>query len=296
MASLKDLRDRIDSVKSTKKITSAMKLVAGARLKRARLAAESSRPYALRMQEVVENITDSIEDRESFPDIVKGKETDKVHLIVLMTSDRGLCGGFNSSLAKLAKKKIAELSNLNKTIKILCIGRKGHDQLKRDFLNLIIDTIFLSSHAKIDFEFAERVSSKIIGMYKNSEFDSSSIIYSLFKSPLKQEAHVKQIIPAINEEKKIEKSKDDNEKNLYDYEPDEKEVLENLIPNNISVQIYRGLLENAAGEQGARMTAMDSATRNAGELIDSLTLNYNRSRQAQITKELIEVISGAEAV
>ena len=296
MASLKDLRDRIDSVKSTKKITSAMKLVAGARLKRAQTAAESSRPYALRMQEVVDNITDSIKNPESFPDIVKGKETDKVHLIVLMTSDRGLCGGFNSSLAKLAKKKIAELSNLNKTIKILCIGRKGHDQLKRDFLNLIIDTIFLSSHPKIDFEFAERVSSKIIGMYENGEFDSSSIIYSLFKSPLKQEAHVRQIIPAVNDEKKIEKSKDDNERKLYDYEPDEKEVLENLIPNNISVQIYRGLLENAAGEQGARMTAMDSATRNAGELIDSLTLNYNRSRQAQITKELIEVISGAEAV
>ena len=295
MASLKDLRDRINSVQSTKKITSAMKLVAGARLKKAQIEAESSRPYVNRMQTIIDNVTSNV-NMENAPEIIKGKENNKIHLIVLMTSDRGLCGGFNSAITKLAKKKVKNLLNSNKTVKIFCIGKKGLDHLKREFNELIIDSIPISSQKRIDYEFAAKISNKILLMYENEEFDVAHTVFSLFKSAIKQEAQLKQIIPVLESDENISKKDKKNDDAIYEYEPEEEEVLKNLVPQNVAIQIFSGLLENAAGEQGARMTAMDNATRNAGELIDTLRLNYNRSRQAQITKELIEVISGAEAV
>ena len=295
MASLKDLRDRISSVQSTKKITSAMKLVAGARLKKAQKEAESSRPYVNRMQTIIDNVTSNI-NKENAPEIIKGKENNKTHLIVLMTSDRGLCGGFNSAITKLAKKKIKNLLNSNKTVKIFCIGKKGLDHLKREFNELIIDSIPISTQKRIDYEFAAKISNKILLMYENEEFDVAHTVFSLFKSAIKQEAQLKQIIPVLDGDENISKKDEKKDDAIYEYEPEEEEVLKNLVPQNVAIQIFSGLLENAAGEQGARMTAMDNATRNAGELIDTLRLNYNRSRQAQITKELIEVISGAEAV
>ena len=295
MASLKDLRDRISSVQSTKKITSAMKLVAGARLKKAQTEAESSRPYTNRMQEIIDNVTSNI-NMENAPEIIKGKENSKSHLIVLMTSDRGLCGGFNTAITKLAKIKIKKLLTSNKTVKIICVGKKGLDHLKREFNELIIDSILISTQKKIDYEFATKISNKILLMYENEKFDVAHIIFSLFKSANKQEAQLKQIIPVLEGDGNISKKDEKKDDTIYEYEPEEEEVLKSLVPKNVAIQIFSGLLENAAGEQGARMTAMDSATRNAGELIDTLTLNYNRSRQAQITKELIEVISGAEAV
>ena len=298
MSSLKDLRNRINGVISTKKITAAMKLVAGARLKRAHIAATASRPYVAKLEEIINNITSSVQNIEIFPKIVKGSESNKIHLIVLITSDRGLCGSFNTAMARLAKKRINELLNSNKIVKILCIGKKGYNQLKREYKDLIIDTIILPYKSnKVDYEFAQKISHRILMMYENDKFDFVSIIFSLFRSPLKQEPQLKQIIPVLNNDENTTKNSVESiDKEIYEYEPEEEYILKNLIPHNISIQIYRGLLENAAGEEGARMTAMDNATRNAGELIDSLTLNYNRSRQAQITKELIEVISGAEAV
>jgi len=298
MPSLKDLRNRINGVISTKKITTAMKLVAGARLKRAQIAATTSRPYVVKMQELINNITSSVKNIETLPKIIKGSETNKIHLIILITSDRGLCGGFNTAIARLAKKRIKELLNSNKIVQILCIGKKGYNQLKREYKDLIIDTIILPYKSnKVDYEFAQKISHRILMMYENDKFDFVSIIFSLFRSPLKQEPQLKQIIPVLNNDENTTKNSDESrDKRIYEYEPEEEYILKNLIPHNISIQIYRGLLENAAGEEGARMIAMDNATRNAGELIDSLTLNYNRSRQAQITKELIEVISGAEAV
>ena len=296
MASLKDLRDRINSVQSTKKITSAMKLVAGARLKKAQLEAESSRPYADRMQSIINNVTSNLKNIENASEIIKGKENVKNHLIVVMTSDRGLCGGFNTAITKLAKNKIKDLLKLNKNVKIFCVGKKGLDHLKREFNDLIVESIPISNQKKIDYEFARKISDKILHMYENEEFDNAHIVFSLFKSAIKQEAQLKQIIPILESTENSSKVNENNNDAIYEYEPEEEEVLKNLVPQNISIQIFSGLLENAAGEQGARMTAMDNATRNAGELIDTLTLNYNRSRQAQITKELIEVISGAEAV
>ena len=298
MPSLKHLRNRISGVKSTKKITSAMKLVAGARLKRAQIAATTSRPYVAKIEGLINNITSSVQNIENLPKIVKGSESNKIHLIILITSDRGLCGGFNTAIARLAKKRINELLNSNKIVQILCIGKKGYNQLKREYKDLIIDTIILPYKSnKVDYEFAQKISHRILMMYENDKFDFVSIIFSLFRSPLKQEPQLKQIIPVLNNDENTTKNSDESrDKKIYEYEPEEEYILKNLIPHNISIQIYRGLLENAAGEEGARMTAMDNATRNAGELIDSLTLNYNRSRQAQITKELIEVISGAEAV
>ena len=298
MSSLKDLRNRINGVISTKKITAAMKLVAGARLKRAHIAATASRPYVAKLEEIINNITSSVQNIEIFPKIVKGSESNKIHLIVLITSDRGLCGSFNTAMARLAKKRINELLNSNKIVKILCIGKKGYNQLKREYKDLIINTIVLPYKSnEVDYEFAQKVSHRVLMMYENDKFDSASIIFSLFRSPLKQEPQLKQIIPVLNNDENTTKNSVESiDKEIYEYEPEEEYILKNLIPHNISIQIYRGLLENAAGEEGARMIAMDNATRNAEELIDVLTLNYNRSRQAQITKELIEVISGSEAI
>ena len=298
MPSLKDLRNRINGVISTKKITTAMKLVAGARLKRAQIAATTSRPYVVKMQELINNITSSVKNIETLPKIIKGSESNKIHLIILITSDRGLCGGFNTAMARLAKKRINELLNSNKIVQILCIGKKGYNQLKREYKDLIIDTIILPYKSnKVDYEFAQKISHRILMMYENDKFDFVSIIFSLFRSPLKQEPQLKQIIPVLNNDENTTKNSVESiDKEIYEYEPEEEYILKNLIPHNISIQIYRGLLENAAGEEGARMIAMDNATRNAEELIDVLRLNYNRSRQAQITKELIEVISGSEAI
>ena len=298
MPSLKHLRNRISGVKSTKKITSAMKLVAGARLKRAQIAATTSRPYVAKIEGLINNITSSVQNIENLPKIVKGSEFNKIHLIVLITSDRGLCGSFNTAMVKLAKKRINELLNSNKIVKILCVGKKGYNQLKREYKDIIIDTIILPYKSdKVDYEFAQKISHRILMMHENNEFDFASIVFSLFQSPLKQEPQLKQIIPVLNNDERATKNNLESiDKKIYEYEPEEEYILKDLVPLNISIQIYRGLLENAAGEEGARMIAMDNATRNAGELIDSLTLNYNRSRQAQITKELIEVISGAEAV
>ena len=298
MPSLKHLRNRISGVKSTKKITSAMKLVAGARLKRAQIAATTSRPYVAKIEGLINNITSSVQNIENLPKIVKGSESNKIHLIVLITSDRGLCGSFNTAMVKLAKKRINELLNSNKIVKILCVGKKGYNQLKREYQDIIIDTIILPYKSdKVDYEFAQKISHKILMMHENDEFDFASIVFSLFQSPLKQEPQLKQIIPVLNNDEKATKNNLESiDKKIYEYEPEEEYILKDLVPLNISIQIYRGLLENAAGEEGARMIAMDNATRNAEELIDLLTLNYNRSRQAQITKELIEVISGAEAV
>ena len=298
MSSLKDLRNRINGVISTKKITAAMKLVAGARLKRAHIAATASRPYVAKLEEIINNITSSVQNIEIFPKIVKGSESNKIHLIVLITSDRGLCGSFNTAIARLAKKRINELLNSNKIVKILCIGKKGYNQLKREYKDLIINTIVLPYKSnEVDYEFAQKVSHRILMMYENDKFDSASIIFSLFRSPLKQEPQLKQIIPVLNNDENTTKNSVESiDKEIYEYEPEEEYILKNLIPHNISIQIYMGLLENAAGEEGARMIAMDNATRNAEELIDVLRLNYNRSRQAQITRELIEVISGSEAI
>jgi len=298
MPSLKHLRNRISGVKSTKKITSAMKLVAGARLKRAQIAATTSRPYVAKIEGLINNITSSVQNIENLPKIVKGSESNKIHLIVLITSDRGLCGSFNTAMVKLAKKRINELLNSNKIVKILCVGKKGYNQLKREYQDIIIDTIILPYKSdKVDYEFAQKISHRILMMHENNEFDFASIVFSLFQSPLKQEPQLKQIIPVLNNDEKATKNNLESiDKKIYEYEPEEEYILKDLVPLNISIQIYRGLLENAAGEEGARMIAMDNATRNADELIDLLTLNYNRSRQAQITKELIEVISGAEAV
>ena len=298
MSSLKDLRNRINGVISTKKITAAMKLVAGARLKRAHIAATASRPYVAKLEEIINNITSSVQNIEIFPKIVKGSESNKIHLIVLITSDRGLCGSFNTAMARLAKKRINELLNSNKIVKILCIGKKGYNQLKREYKDLIINTIVLPYKSnEVDYEFAQKISHRILMMYENDKFDSASIIFSLFRSPLKQEPQLKQIIPVLNNDENTTKNSVESiDKEIYEYEPEEEYILKNLIPHNISIQIYRGLLENAAGEEGARMIAMDNATRNAEELIDVLRLNYNRSRQAQITRELIEVISGSEAI
>tara|TARA_Y100000590_G_scaffold374833_1_gene439410 strand:+ start:805 stop:1695 length:891 start_codon:yes stop_codon:yes gene_type:complete len=296
MANLKDLRDRINSVQSTKKITSAMKLVAGARLKKAQTEAESSRPYANRMQTIIDNVTSNIKNMENAPEIIKGKENNKTHLIIVMTSDRGLCGGFNTAITKLVKNKIKNLLSSNKNIKIFCVGKKGQDHLKREYNDFIVDFVPISLQKKIDYEFATKISNKILLMYENQEFDVAHIFFSLFKSAIKQEAQLKQIIPVLTDVENTQKKDENKNDEIYEYEPEEEEVLKNLVPQNVAIQIFSGLLENAAGEQGARMTAMDNATRNAGELIDTLKLNYNRSRQAQITNELIEVISGAEAV
>ena len=249
------------------------------------------------MQAIIDNVTSNIQNIENAPEIIKGKENSKTHLIVLMTSDRGLCGGFNTAITKLAKAKIKKLLNSNKTVKILCVGKKGFDYLKREFKELIIDLILISTQKKIDYEFAAKISNKILLMYENEEFDIAHIIFSLFKSAIKQDTQLKQIIPVLHDDiENFSKKNENKDYVIYEYEPEEEEVLKNLVPQNVAIQIFSGLLENAAGEQGARMTAMDSATRNAEELIDTLKLNYNRSRQAQITNDLIEVISGAEVV
>ena len=294
MANLKSLKIRINSVKATQKITKAMKMVAASKLRRAQEAAEAGRPYAERMERIIASLGASVEGRDDAPALLAGTGKDDVHMIVLATADRGLCGGFNSSLARAARRRIVELRGEGKTVKLLCVGRKGYDALKREFDSIIHDTITFAGVRQISFgDQALPISTTLQQMYADGEFDVCSIFYNRFESALVQTVTEQQLIPTPLPEAA---ESVDLGGAAYEYEPDENEILEDLLPRNMAVQVYRALLENAASEQGARMTAMDNATRNAGEMIDKLTLTYNRQRQAAITTELIEIISGAEAL
>ena len=289
MASLKDMRVRIAATKATQKITKAMQMVAASKLRRAQAAAEAARPYAERMEKVLGNIASSVTDISSAPPLLAGTGKDQVHLMVVCTAERGLCGAFNSSIVRLAREKINAAIGQGKTIKILCVGRKGAEQLRRQFSQQIIDIIELRVKA-LAFEHAEKVGEKVLELYANGEFDVATLFFSRFRSVVAQIPTALQIIPPVFETKAEEAGVS------YEYEPDELDILTELLPRNISVQVFRALLENAASEQGARMSAMDNATRNAGEMIRKQTITYNRTRQAMITKELIEIISGAEAL
>jgi len=294
MASLKELRNRIASVKATQKITKAMQMVAAAKLRRAQTAAEAARPYAERMEAVLANLAKALEGREGGSPLMVGTGKDKVHLLVVCTSERGLCGGFNSAIVRLAREHINRILADGNEVKIFCVGKKGYDQLRRHYQGLIIETIEFRGVRQLTFEHAEQVSRKILSLFDEGGFDVATLFFSRFKSVISQIPTAQQIIPAsIPTESEAGV---DLGGAVYEYEPDEDEILTDLLPLNITVQVFKALLENAASEQGARMSAMDSATRNAGEMIGKLTLNYNRTRQAQITKELIEIISGAEAL
>lgn len=292
MASLKELRNRIASVQATQKITRAMQMVAASKLRRAQEAAEAARPYADRMGAVLGNLAASINDVETAPKLLAGTGSDKRHLLIVATAERGLCGGFNSSIARLAREDAQKLMAAGKQVQILCVGRKGYDVLKRYFGKELLDPVSYQGLKSIGFDQAQEVASRVLADFDADTFDMCTLYYSKFENVISQVPTGLQIIPA---------SFDDSETPdlggaAYDYEPEENDILDALLPRNIAVQILRALLENAASEQGARMTAMDNATRNAGEMIDSLSITYNRSRQAQITKELIEIISGAEAL
>ena len=295
MPSLKDLRKRIASVKATQKITKAMQMVAAAKLRRAQSAAEAARPYASRMETVLANLATALQGREGGPPLMVGTGKDAVHLFVVCTGERGLCGAFNSAIVRLAREHINRRLADGKQVKILIVGRKGYDQLKRLYAPLIIETIEFKGVRQLSFEHAEKVSDKIRELYAAGAFDVATLFFSRFKSVISQVPTAQRIIPAM-----IPAEAGSQEAALggavYEYEPDEAEILTELLPLNITVQAFKALLENAASEQGARMSAMDNATRNAGEMIGRLTLNYNRTRQAMITKELIEIISGAEAL
>ncbi len=292
MPSLDDLKKRISSVKSTQKITKAMKMVAAAKLRRAQENAEKGRPYSEKMNNIILNLSNSISDKDNASKFLVGTGKDNVHLCVVITADRGLCGGFNTNICRKAKSYFEKIIKEDKTLKIFTVGSKGYDQLKRAYGSYIIENINFKGYKKISFKEAEKVGNKIIKLFKDSQFDVCKIFYNQFKNVMTQIPQEQQIIPIINKENKENKSLD----NSYEFEPDEDEILNNLLPKNISTQIYKAFLENAASEQGSRMTAMDSATRNAGDLVDKLTITYNRSRQAVITKELIEIISGAESL
>ena len=291
MATLDDLKKRIVSVKSTQKITKAMKMVAAAKLRRAQENAEKGRPYAEKMNNIILNLTNGISDKENAPKLLSGTGEEKVHLCIVLTSDRGLCGGFNTNIIKKAKAYFKKISEEGKILKIITVGSKGHDQLKRVFKDNIIEKMSFKESKTINYLDAEKVGKMIIESFEKLEFDVCTIFYNKFKNVITQIPQEQQIIPLKTSEVEGESS-DDN----YEFEPDEDEILNNLLPKNISTQIFKAMLENSASEQGSRMSAMDSATRNAGEMVDKLTIEYNRSRQAAITKELIEIISGAESL
>ena len=296
MPSLKDLRNRIASVTATRKITKAMQMVAAAKLRRAQEAATAARPYAQRMDAVLANLNKGLTSKEGASPLLVGTGKEDVHLLVVMTAERGLCGGFNSNIARLARQDVVRLQAAGKTIKLLFVGRKGYDVLKREYEALTVERIELKDVKNVAFANAEDVGKKILSMFEAGEFDVCTMYFSEFKSVILQVPSALQLIPA-----KLPEADDGEEQAAgagaaYDYEPSEEEILGFLLTRNISTQIFRGLLENSASEQGARMSAMDNATRNAGEMIDKLTISYNRQRQAQITKELIEIISGAEAL
>ena len=292
MPSLDDLKKRIKSVKSTQKITKAMKMVAAAKLRKAQESAEKGRPYSQKMQNIILNLTKSINDPQNAPKLLVGTGEDKKYLCVVLTADRGLCGGFNSNICKLAKSNFKKILGDGKDLKIITVGSKGHDQIKREYGKYIINKFSFKDKKQITFNEADTVGNEIISLFNKNEFDKCIIFYNNFKNVITQIPQAQQIIPA---EEKNSKG-DDNEDFSYEFEPEEDEILEDLLPKNISTQVFKALLENAASEQGSRMTAMDNATRNAGDLVDKLTINYNRSRQASITKELIEIISGAESL
>jgi F-type H+-transporting ATPase subunit gamma len=297
MPSLKDLRTRIGSVKQTQKITSAMKLVAASKLKRAQEQAEAARPFAERMALMLANLAASVADPEGAPPLLAGTGRDEVHLIVVATADRGLCGGFNSSIVRGVRQRIRELREHGKQLKVLCIGRKGRDMLRRELGDQIVGTIEGVGRRRLEYAEAVQIAERIFGMYEAGEFDVCTIAFNRFRSAMTQILTLQQLIPV--EPAAVDDSaaaRPDEVRAVYEFEPDEAAILKELLPRNLAVQIYGALVENAASEQGARMTAMENATRNAGEMIDRLTLSYNRTRQAQITKELIEIVSGAEAL
>ncbi len=290
MASLDDLKKRIASVKSTQKITKAMKMVAAAKLRRAQESAEKGRPYSEKMNNVILNLSNGISDKENAPKLLSGTGQEKTHLCVVMTSDRGLCGGFNSNIIKKAKSYFAKILDEGKELKIITVGSKGNDQLKRVYGDKIIKNISFKESKNANYFDADKVGKMVIEKFEAGEFDVCTIFYNQFKNVITQIPQAQQIIPLNNE------GEESSSEESYEFEPDEDEILSNLLPKNISTQIFKAMLENSASEQGSRMSAMDNATRNAGEMVDKLTIEYNRSRQAAITKELIEIISGAESL
>jgi len=290
MPSLDDLKKRIKSVKSTQKITKAMKMVAAAKLRRAQESAEKGRPFSEKMNNIILNLSNSVSDKDNASKFLVGTGKDATHLCVVITADRGLCGGFNTNICRKAKNYFDKILKENKTLKIFAVGSKGYDQLKRIYGKYIIEKVNFKGLKKITYKEAESVAKIVIKLFNESQFDVCTIFYNKFKNVITQIPQEQQLIPIEN--KKNEKATD----NFYEFEPEENEILNDLLPKNISTQIFKAFLENAASEQGSRMTAMDNATRNAGDLVDKLTINYNRSRQAAITKELIEIISGAESL
>ena len=300
MPSLKDLKNRIASVKATQKITKAMQMVAAAKLRRAQEAAEAARPYSERMSAVLANLAATVGDSDEAPKLMSGTGKEDTHLLVVCTAERGLCGGFNSQIVRFARLDIEKLLAAGKTVKIVCVGKKGYDMLRRDFGKLILERVDLREVKTIGFGNADAIGRKIMQLFEAGEFDVCTLYYSEFKSVISQVPTALRLIPAAVSNAEGEDASAALAETLggacYEYEPDAGEILSDLIPRNISVQVFRALLENAAGEMGAKMSAMDNATRNAGEMIDKLSISYNRQRQAQITKELIEIISGAEAL
>ncbi len=290
MPSLVTFRKRIASVKATRKITKANQMVAASKLRRAQEAAEAARPYAQKMAAVIQSLAAGTQANGGGPKLLAGTGKADTHLLVVATADRGLCGGFNSNIVRLARQTIESLLREGKAVKILCVGRKGRDQLRRQYGAMILDTIDFMGIKRIGFTDAAKIGARVLEMFEGGEFDVCTLVYSRFKSVISQEPTAQRLIPAPIEAGTASGGA------VYDYEPDEAEILAELLPRNVSVQLFRALLENVAGEFGAKMSAMDSATRNAGEVIDRLTLQYNRTRQAMITKELIEIISGAEAL
>ncbi len=291
MASLDDLKKRISSVKSTQKITKAMKMVAASKLRRAQENAEKGRPYSDKMNNIIINLSNSISDKENSPKLLSGSGENKVHLCIVMTSDRGLCGGFNTNIIKKAKSYFNKILEDGKVLKIITVGSKGYDQLKRAYKDNIIEKISFKDSKYVNYFDADKVGKIIIEKFEKKEFDVCTIFYNQFKNVITQIPKEQQIIPL-----KASDSKGSSSEDNYEFEPEEDEILSNLLPKNISTQIFKAMLENSASEQGSRMSAMDNATRNAGEMVDKLTIQYNRSRQAEITKELIEIISGAESL
>ncbi len=292
MPSLDDLKKRIKSVKSTQKITKAMKMVAAAKLRKAQESAEKGRPYSQKMRNIILNLTKSISDPQNAPKLLVGTGQDKTHLCVVLTADRGLCGGFNSNICKLAKTNFKKILGEGKNLKIITVGTKGLDQIKREYDKHIIKKFSFKDRKQISFNEAEIIGKEIIGLFNKNEFDICTLFFNNFKNVITQIPQAQQIIPAEQSISEVE----DKSNLSYEFEPEEDEILEDLLPKNITTQVFKAFLENAASEQGSRMTAMDNATRNAGDLVDKLTINYNRSRQASITKELIEIISGAESL
>ncbi len=291
MPNLKDLKTRIESVKNTRKITKAMQMVSAAKLRRAQEAAEAGRPYADRMNAVMANLAGASAGTDGAPKLLAGSGDDKVHLLIVATAERGLCGGFNSSIAKMAKAKAIELIEAGKTVKMLTIGKKGREQLKREYEDIMIDHVDLSEVKRVGYANAQSIAADVVKRFEAGEFDVATIFYNKFQSVISQVPTALQLIPAS-----FEAAEDAAEAPFYEYEPSEEEILSDLLPRALSTQVFTALLENGASEQGARMSAMDNATRNAGEMIDKLTIEFNRSRQAAITNELIEIISGAEAL